>query len=223
MNKKIKLEEGKVYHIYNRGNNHENLFTKELHYLKFLSLYERYIEPIAYTYAWVLMPNHFHFLIKTKKNICYKYSKTKNELSPEDYNLFKWETAIINEENKDHQSPNFSKHFSHLFNSYSRYFNLDTERTGVLFEREFERKEIINKNHFKNTLIYIHQNPINHGFCTHLLDYPWSSYLIFINNLPTKLKRDIVLKIFDGKDNFIEENKKPLDFSEMEKYLFEQV
>jgi hypothetical protein len=41
--------------------------------------------------------------------------------------------------------------------------------------------------------------------------------------LPTNLKRDLVLKIFDGKDNFIEENKKPLDFSEMEKYLFEQV
>jgi hypothetical protein len=87
------------------------------------------------------MPNHFHFLIKTKKNICYKYSKTKNELKPEDYNLFKWETAIINEENKVHQRPDFSKHFSHLFNSYSKYFNLETERTGVYLKANLKERK----------------------------------------------------------------------------------
>ena len=32
----------------------------------FLSLYDKYISPVADTYAWVLMGNHFHLLVRIK-------------------------------------------------------------------------------------------------------------------------------------------------------------
>ena len=60
------LQNGKYYHIYNRGNNHENLFRTPDNYEHFLRLYEKYISPIAGTFAWVLMKNHFHLLVKVK-------------------------------------------------------------------------------------------------------------------------------------------------------------
>jgi len=61
------LETGRYYHIYNRGINSCDLFTEEDNYNYFLNLYEKYIDPIADTFAWVLMPNHFHILIKLKE------------------------------------------------------------------------------------------------------------------------------------------------------------
>ncbi len=68
------LEFGKYYHIYNRGINSCNLFEEASNYEYFLRLYEKYILPIADTYAWCLMPNHppvrqvgFHILTRIKE------------------------------------------------------------------------------------------------------------------------------------------------------------
>jgi len=69
------LENNGYYHIYNRANGREKLFRDKEDHLQFLSLYEKYILPIADTYAWVLMKNHFHFLIRVKANMYYKYTK----------------------------------------------------------------------------------------------------------------------------------------------------
>jgi len=57
---------GVYYHIYNRGNNHENLFIEERNYSYFLNLYAKHIGPIAETHAYCLLRNHFHLLVKIK-------------------------------------------------------------------------------------------------------------------------------------------------------------
>lgn len=72
--KQERLFEGKFYHIYNRGNNRRNLFSEVSDYEHFLALYDKYISPIAETLAWVLMPNHFHLVVRIKENVVYKYS-----------------------------------------------------------------------------------------------------------------------------------------------------
>ena len=47
----------------------EKIFYEERNYQYFLKLYARYIEPVADTYAYCLLSNHFHFslYIKTKE------------------------------------------------------------------------------------------------------------------------------------------------------------
>ncbi|MEI7726803.1 MAG: hypothetical protein WCK09_16960 [Bacteroidota bacterium] len=52
------LEYDRYYHIYNRGNNGENLFIEPSNYEHFLRLYSEYITPVAETFAWVLIKNH---------------------------------------------------------------------------------------------------------------------------------------------------------------------
>jgi len=64
--KPIPLQYGLYYHIYNRGNNRENIFLEERNYRYFLQLYLKYIEPIAWTFAYCLLRNHFHFLVRIK-------------------------------------------------------------------------------------------------------------------------------------------------------------
>ena len=66
MNRHPSLNHSQLYHIYNRGNNREDLFRFPEDYRHFLRLYEKYIEPIAETYAWCLLVNHFHLLVKIK-------------------------------------------------------------------------------------------------------------------------------------------------------------
>jgi len=60
------LQNEQYYHIYNRGINSCNIFRDVGNYAYFLGLYKKHIEAIATTYAWVLMPTHFHFLLKIK-------------------------------------------------------------------------------------------------------------------------------------------------------------
>ncbi len=64
--KKLLIEERKYYHIYNRGNNGDNIFYSNENYY-YLKLYDKYIEPLADTFAWVLLKKHFHILVYIKK------------------------------------------------------------------------------------------------------------------------------------------------------------
>ena len=43
---------GEYYHVYNRGNNSENLFVEAANYDYFLSLYNNHIRPFADTFAY---------------------------------------------------------------------------------------------------------------------------------------------------------------------------
>lgn len=50
-----KLQYGKFYHIYSHGVGMRNVFSEAENYEFFLHLYDKYVEPIGKTYAWVLM------------------------------------------------------------------------------------------------------------------------------------------------------------------------
>jgi len=64
-----RLEPGNYYHIYNRGNNKENLFIEEKNYTYFLNLLSKHILPIAYLLSYCLLKNHFHLLVHTKNEV----------------------------------------------------------------------------------------------------------------------------------------------------------
>lgn len=56
----------KYFHIYNRGNNGENIFIENKNYQYFLQLITRHILPVCDILAYCLLKNHFHLLIRTK-------------------------------------------------------------------------------------------------------------------------------------------------------------
>ena len=60
------LKPGVFYHIYNRGTNREDIFVQERNYRYLLQLYARHIVPAAETYAYCLLKNHFHVLVRIK-------------------------------------------------------------------------------------------------------------------------------------------------------------
>ena len=146
---------GNYYHIYNRGIDSYNLFKETDNYEYFLSLYDKYIFPVADTFAWVLMPNHFHFLIRLKEESEVAVSTPDRVLNP-----VRGETSLA------------SLQFSKLFNSYAQAFNKRTGRHGSLFQRPFKRKIVENEWYLKQVILYIHNNPVHHGFCSHPMGIP---------------------------------------------------
>ncbi|MDY7394841.1 hypothetical protein UMM65_06280 [Aureibaculum sp. 2210JD6-5] len=158
------------YHIYNRGINGEDLYYSKNNYIYFLKLYEKHITPIVETFAWCLMQNHFHFLVKIK---------SENELL-ELYN---------SDIKKVRKRP--SQQFSNFFNAYAQAINRQNNRHGSLFEKPFRRKKIEDEKYLINLILYIHNNPVHHGITNHIEKYKWSSYISLIDNENTTIQKVI--------------------------------
>jgi len=174
------LQCGRYYHIYNRGNNRENIFTEERNYRYFLKLYAEHIEPVADTYTYCLLRNHFHLLVRIKDA---SHLTGLQDLSGV------------------RRLP--SQHFSNLFNAYSKAFNKAYKRSGALFQRPFGRIEVTSETYFARLVIYIHQNPQKHGLVADFRQWPYSSYHTLLAAKPTHLKRDEVLAWFGDADNLV--------------------
>jgi putative transposase len=175
---KIQLSAGNVFHIFNRGNNRQLIFRQEENYLYFLRLAKKHILPVADIYAYALLPDHFHLLIKIKEE------KELEELG-------------ISE------AVQLSKKFSNWFNAYAKAFNKKYNQVSSLFENRFERVLVKTEERFTHYVFYLHWNPQKHGHVTNYMDWPYSSYQSFLSEKPSDLKRDEILEWFGGIDFFI--------------------
>ncbi|MEI7526732.1 MAG: hypothetical protein WCJ95_20455 [Mariniphaga sp.] len=180
-----------------RGINGCDLFRETTNYEYFFRLYLKHIEPIADTFAWVLMKNHFHFLIRIKD-------------IPD-------LPGLKNLEGRGTKPPH--QYFSNLFNAYTKAFNKKYDRTGSLFEKNFHRKRITSRDYLKQVLLYIHNNPVHHGFCNHPSEYAWSSYHTCISVKPTNLNRETVIGWFNDQGSFQNCHEKKVEISGIEDWL----
>ena len=163
------------YHIYNRGNNKEDIFIEEKNYSYFLGLMKKYILPVADIFAYCLLKNHFHLLVKTKtaedgrklsqafSNFFNAYSKAINKTYGRSGSLFK--NRFSRRRIKDekylkkliiyiHLNPQ-SHGFTNDFRTYrhSSYMALISKKPT-----ELKRKEVIDlfdeMENFTNTHLY---------------------------------------------------------------------
>jgi putative transposase len=171
------LEPDCFYHIYNRGNNKEDLFSEPENYSHFLKLIKTHIIEIADIYSYCLLKNHFHLVLKIK---------SKTEL-PEKY----------------HSGNNLSQPFSNLFNAYTKAINKWYDREGSLFRVRFKRERISDLNYLRNAIIYIHLNPVKHSFTKDYSTYLYSSFQSLISPKDTLLKRMEIFELFGDSKNFI--------------------
>ncbi len=197
----LTLDYDRFYHIFNRGNNYENIYLDQNDYLMFMEFYDIYIDTVADTYAWCLLKNHFHILLRIRKEDEIGYLDSDYSGS-RDLNT-KWKTHFPGKPGGNFcKKPKPDAQFQHLFSSYAKYFNKKHERCGSLFTKNYERIRVDNMNYFSNLIVYIHNNPVKHGFTKNAFDYPWSSYLTVTSTKNTKLKREDVLHYFHDLENF---------------------
>ena len=194
------LTPGTFYHIYNRGNNRENIFIQERNYAYFMELWWKHISPIAETWAYCLMRNHFHAAV---------YIKEKPDLTGFTDNSVNQNHSMGMEQRLPDTIGNLSglkdpsKPFSNFFNAYARGVNIATQRTGALFERPFKRIPVDSEAYLLRLMVYIHQNPQKHKFVEDFRDWDHSSFHALVSTTPTRLQRDGVMQFFGSEQDFV--------------------
>jgi len=195
-NNETPLLPNKIYHIYNHANGKENLFENAENYNYFLKRYQYFIEPIADTFAYCLMPNHLHLMVRIK-SIAHLQEANKAFISEK-----KGVDFIVPDLNEDLISAFISKTFGNLFSSYSQAFNKQQQRKGSLFMPNFKRKEIFDEKYYTQLVFYIHNNPVRHGFADTMENWMFSSYSAYIFDKKTRVFKDEVIDWFGGKSAF---------------------
>jgi len=184
------LEFGYYYHIYNRGTNGENIFRENRNYAHFLRLWSQHIEPVAGSYCFCLLRNHFHFLVRIKTEVEQEACWRDLQAGPISY------------PNSSFELLEPSRAFNNLFIAYAKAFNNAYQRTGALFERPFKRIVVDSESYFSHLVVYVHRNAEKHGFVTDFRTWPYSSYDILLSQKKTHLLRDDVMFWFGDRTAF---------------------
>ncbi|MDR2085087.1 MAG: hypothetical protein LBP67_08865 [Bacteroidales bacterium] len=189
--------EERIYHIFNQGNNKEDIFRSEENKRYFMEKLNKYIGPFADIGIKCLMNNHFHIVLKIKpyKIMALQIPHVKGLTQVIERH------KRIGKRNED--SIIISEMLRRFFMSYAKAFNKMYNRTGSLFRKNFKRKLITTKRYLRNILLYIHKNPKIHKFTDEFINYPWSSYQEYlIGDIKNSFAKQI-LELFDSQKDYI--------------------
>jgi REP element-mobilizing transposase RayT len=125
-------------HLYNRGHNREQIFFEAINYVFFLRRTRKYLITVTQILAYYLMPSHYHFLIKVKRNKTSEVSETSEVLD-------------------------ISRAMMRLIVSYTKSINARYDRVGTLFQGAFQANHVEDENYLVSILAYIHLNPVTAG------------------------------------------------------------
>jgi putative transposase len=156
----------KYYHVFNKANNGEHIFRDKADYQFFLRKLGELVTPTFDIFAFCLLPNHFHLLIKPKPI----RQGSGGESVTEGFRMF--------------------------FQTYVQYYNAKYRRKGSLFFKSFRRLEITEDIQLKYLVFYIHYNPQKHGVTNDFQTYRYSSYKYFFLDKGTHLCKNEVLEWF---------------------------
>ncbi len=158
----MKFYQGKIYHVYNQGNNRLKIFFERENYFFFLNKMRSHLADHCDILAWCLMPNHFHWMIRVHDN----YEQNSDD----------------NKEEKG--APNIqplNRSISVLLSSYTKAMNRKYDRTGSLFQKRTKAKELdLNEDRDDQypliCFLYIHQNPVKAKLADKLEKWNFSSF-----------------------------------------------
>ncbi len=192
-----KFEECKFYHIYNRSVDRKPMFKSEENCKYFLRKYNQYLSGATDTYAFCLLGDHFHFLIRIQESLSSRFpaGKTANEIVSHQYQKF--------------------------FQCYAMAFNTQHDRIGTLFQTPFKRALIDDEQYLPQLVYYIHANPEFHRLTDNFKEWKWSSYKKIINERSSKLKKLEVLNRFGGIDEYIRSHSEKSEVTLDYKYRIE--
>ena len=187
--RKLKLQNDKFYHIYNRGVDKRNIFVDEKDYIRFIrsikefnkstatqglhmikhfrkqgteSLNFRDSVPLVIIVCYSLLPNHYHFILK--QNI----------------------------------PGGISEFIKRIASGYTSYFNFKYKRSGVLFQGKFKAIETNNEHKLIQISCYINGNPEIHKI-SKAENWQWSSYKDYLKlRNGTLCNKNLILKQFQN-------------------------
>jgi REP element-mobilizing transposase RayT len=190
------------YHVFSRAVGSEKLFISNENYLYFLRKMKHHILPVADVFAYSLLPNHFHLLVRIKQmetlNAYFENRKSKpfNEL--------------VND------MPDFvMEQFSNWLNGYTKAFNKMYNRKGGLFIDYLKRSEALTDTDITSFIFYIHKNAVHHELTKQIGEWSYDSYPLILSEKPTSLLRNEIIAWFGSKKWFIDFHQQNIDLKKI--------
>lgn len=185
----VPFEAGACFHVFTHGVGDELVFREPQNYVYFLGKYKKYISPVADTFAYSLLPSHFH--------ICIRFKSEEDILSSP--KALARGSPLLRED-----IPKFlMQQFSNFLNSYAKSVNKFYGRMGALFCDGIRRVRIEGEEQLIKAIHYIHFNPVKHGLCRTVLDWPQSSLKQLMANRASWMLKEEVWELFGGRKMFL--------------------
>jgi putative transposase len=196
---KAPFEFQKHYHILFRSIDGIPLFKTEKEHLFFLEKWKRFTDPVFETWAYSLLDNHTHFIIKVKQQeeVIQMLSDLKEDAK----------TKVIREfleKKEDSQiGPIIERQVNSFMVSYANTYNNIIERKGGLFQQPFRRSLIATETHLQQAIVYVHANAQKHRLVKDFKTHRFNSYHAILERNESIVNSTAVLNFFDGIDKFI--------------------
>lgn len=143
------IQEGKIYHIYNRAISPLDLFNNAADFCRFLGRQYEYEAKFGVElHAFCLMKNHFHFLVA---------EPIRDHIADSD---IVEKTAV-------------SRFMHSLQMSYAKYFSQKYQHMGHLFQSKYNAKIIKDEVQYLETVLYILNNPAKKGLVKDYREWPY--------------------------------------------------
>lgn len=202
-NRKVVFRNGEIYHVFNRGIDRRSIFTnkREFERAKQLIKFYRHKE-LPIRYSQVLQQPEV--LRKKLFESVYKSERLIDILS---YCLMPNHFHFLVKQTKDNGVSKFASNFT---NSYTKYFNTKSQRTGPIFEGVFKAVYVETDQQLIHLSRYIHLNPVSSSIIAEdmLNNYPWSSYSEYLSLSDDGIaEKELILGFFKSAgdyQNFVE-------------------
>lgn len=180
-----------IYHVYNRSIAKQPIFISSQNYHRALDTFT--------FYQYEDLPMRFSFynrLSRDQKRVVFsKLVQLNRIVDIISYCLMPNHIHFLLKNVKENGVSSFMRNFQ---NSYAKYFNTKTNRTGSLFQSMFKLKRIETEEQLIHVSRYIHLNPVTAYLINpeRLKNYPWSSYPSYLQSTQNFINKKIILNTF---------------------------
>jgi len=167
---------GNIYHVFNKSIEKKVIFSKEFCnvFLKTAFYYRSSQSILRYSNFQKLSPPLMEFYMRKVQNKrAYRISILAFCLMPTHYHLLL----------QQNQEGGISTFLSQLQNSFTRFYNIKTHRSGPIFLQKFKSKPILSEEMLKHVSRYIYLNPYSSGLIKtidEIKNYSHSSFFEYI-------------------------------------------
>ncbi len=204
------LEATKIYQLDYFHTSNERLFQVEGDYVVFLKQYAELFSPMVETFAFCLLPNSIHLLVRMKEEQeLFTFLKSNNRIPEENLSFSEYSNLASGTANLVGNifSLQINKQLALLLNTFSQERNKNHQLKTNLLKQRFVKNEISSEEQLKQAMISIHCSPKKESLIGNLVDWKFSSFAAYLSDKPSLLNRDYPMQIFDGRENFIAAHK----------------
>lgn len=183
------------YHIFNRGNNKQNIFNEEKDWIRFLFLILYFQSTIKFEHVGRQVTYYVkHRMFDTREDIIKIINNRTIELvtftlMPNHFHL-----SLV-----ERKEGGISEYMRRIQDAYTKYYNTKYKRMGHLFQGSYKAVHVKDNNQLLHLSSYIHKNSRElSGWKNKEHLYPWSSYQDYLQNRwGGLLKPEIILEQFN--------------------------